>query len=319
MLNRFITVLSLIHLIFGYSIFNHTQDFRIPSSTYISSNNFVQNLYNFSNPACNQNTHEFIYSSFGNYYNGILNEQQLLFSIKNSLIDQLHLALLRTSIDNNYDTSSAWNDDNQNDMVDINEIDYNQIGFFSDRTLGLIISKPFSIRNIDLGINSKFSVSSISSEKSFYHAFDFGFLYSHHQLQFSAILLNSNFGFVIKDLIAYSHWSTGQIDQTETTLILGTVFNFKLSSESNINRNIYWSTDFNIINSQYSIGLEYQFNIKNKLLSFHIEDSKLKNSLSFLIQFNNQFDIAYSFIIPKNNELETSQKIILGLNPNIFK
>ena len=327
MLNKYIIILFFSQVIYGYSIFDHTQDFKIPSASYIGSNNFVKNLYNFSNPACNQNNHDLIYSSFGNHFNGILKDQQLFFSVKNNLLGKLHLAFLRTSIDKNHNTSSAWNDENQNDIVDFNEIDYTQISFFSDKNLGLIISKPFNIKNVSLGINSKFSVSSILSEKSFSHAFDLGYLYSYSSssnffegtLKFLPVKLDANFGLVIKDIMAYSHWSTGQIEKGETSLVLGSVFNFKLSKEPSSNRNLYFSSDFNIINSKYSIGCEYQIHMENKLLSIQVEDSDSKNSISFLIQLNNKIDISYSFILSKNNELETSQKIILGLNPDIFK
>ena len=318
MLNKRIIILFFFQVIYGYSIFDHTQDFKIPSASYIGSNNFVKNLYNFSNPACNQNNHDLIYSSFGNHFNGILKDQQLFFSVKNDLLGKLHLAFLRTSIDKNHHTSSAWNDENQNDIVDFDEIDYTQISFFSDKNLGLIISKPFNIKNVGLGINSKFSVSSILSEKSFSHAFDLGYLHS-YSLKSSPVNLDANLGLVIKDIMAYSHWSTGQIEKTETSLVLGTVFSFKLNKESFSNRTLYFSSDFNVINSKYSIGCEYQFNMKNKLLSIQVEDSDSKNSVSFLIQLNNKIDISYSFILSKNSELEASQKIILGLNPDIFK
>ena len=75
MLNKYITILFLIHFIFGYSIFNHTQDFRIPSSTYISSNNFVQ-----FEKIKNQYTFNIIDYVF--YQNDKINKDHLYYSDK---------------------------------------------------------------------------------------------------------------------------------------------------------------------------------------------------------------------------------------------
>ena len=72
MLNKKYIILLLFQVLFCYSIFDHTQDFKIPSSTYIASIN-TENFYYFYNPACNEiNQNKYLYSSFGNYFDGIL-------------------------------------------------------------------------------------------------------------------------------------------------------------------------------------------------------------------------------------------------------
>ena len=134
----------LFQVLFCYSIFDHTQDFKIPSSTYIASIN-TENFYNFYNPACNEiNQNKYLYSSFGNYFDGILKNQNIYFSINSNSFKTLNFSLIRSSIDNIYNTTNAWNDDGDG-IIDISEINYDNITTFSHNTLGIIISKSFMI------------------------------------------------------------------------------------------------------------------------------------------------------------------------------
>ena len=155
MLNKQNIILLLFQILFGYTIFDHVQDLKIPSATYIASNGRHyfntnigtwdnddlnnSNLYNFSNPACNLYKDKYLYSSFGYHFNGILKSQQLFFTLDTDFFDKLDFAVLRTSIDNIYNTTDAWND-NGDGIIDISEIDYNQITTFNHNNLGLIIS-----------------------------------------------------------------------------------------------------------------------------------------------------------------------------------
>ena len=330
MLNKKYIILLLFQVLFCYSIFDHTQDFKIPSSTYIASIN-TENFYNFYNPACNEiNKNKYLYSSFGNYFDGILKNQSIYFSINSNSFKTLNFSIIRSSIDNIYNTTNAWNDDGDG-IIDISEINYDNITTFDHNTLGIIISKSFMIEQkkdqvkilpifsnskLRYGINSKFSFSSVASEKSFSHSFDLGFIY------YPANFLNSpwapNIGLLIKDFLPYSYWSTGQIENKKTLIMMGSSFSIIKNNGSNQN-SFYINSDFNLSDLKYpSIGCEYQFKDNSNLISFQINSSDIENSLGFIIRLSNQFDIGYSFVIPKSNELATSQKIMIGINSDVL-
>ena len=326
MLNKNITIIIIIQFLFSYSVFEHAQDFKIPSSTYIASDN-IENLYNFNNPACNQlDQNKYLYSSYGDYFDGIIKNQNIYFSTNSTLFKKLDFSIIRSSIDDIYNTTNAWND-NGDGIIDISEIDYNNISTFSHNTLGLIISKPFLLKekynnipflnSMRYGINSKFSISSILTEKSFSHSFDLGFIYFNSKVKNHFWI--PNIGLLIKDFLPYSYWSTGQIENKKTSIILGSSFSFETFFNNSNQHFFYFNSDFDLSDFMYpSIGFEYQFKNSNSLISFQINNSKIENSLGFIVRLTDQFDIAYSFIIPKNDELYTSQKIMIGINKDIL-
>ena len=326
MLNKNITIIIIIQFLFSYSVFEHAQDFKIPSSTYIASDN-IENLYNFNNPACNQlDQNKYLYSSYGDYFDGIIKNQNIYFSTNSTLFKKLDFSIIRSSIDDIYNTINAWND-NGDGIIDISEIDYNNISTFSHNTLGLIISKPFLLKekynnipflnSMRYGINSKFSISSILTEKSFSHSFDLGFIYFNSKVKNHFWI--PNIGLLIKDFLPYSYWSTGQIENKKTSIILGSSFSFETFFNNSNQHFFYFNSDFDLSDFMYpSIGFEYQFKNSNSLISFQINNSKIENSLGFIVRLTDQFDIAYSFIIPKNDELYTSQKIMIGINKDIL-
>jgi len=296
MLNKII-ILVFINALFSYSIFNHIRDFKIPSLNYVGSSNFNNNFYNFSNPACNMGTNDYIYSSIGKHFNGVLNNEQIIFSLNTEKFNQLNIAVLKSSIDDIYNTTNAWIDDGDG-IVDINEIDYNKINTFNHTNLGVIISKPFIIKKLNFGINSKFSIGSVLGENSFKYAFDLGYYKSNN---------NFNFGILIKDLLSYSYWTSNTINHEKMSIIFGSNFNYK---------SIFFSYDYNIINSEYYLGLEYQY---NNDISFQLSNSSFeKIYLGAMINLSN-FNIGYYFVLPKYEELGTTQKIMIGINKNIFK
>jgi hypothetical protein len=297
MLNKKFIILFLIQVTLGYNIFNHTQDYKVSSSSYTASYNINNSIYNFFNPACNSDNNQFIYSILGNYFNGILENQQLFFSLNTKILNKINIALLRTSIDDIYDTSSAWNDHNQNNIVDIDEINYNNINTFSHNTLGLILSKPFSINNIRLGINTKFSISSLFDQHSFSHSFDFGAYKKFN---------NYSIGLVLKDFLNRSYWTEGEINKVASQIIFGSNFNIK---------SINLSFDYNLFDNTYMLGTNYDY---NSLVSFQLAHSTFeKLYLGFLLNFKN-FNIGYSFVIPKYTELGISQRILIGINKDFF-
>ena len=336
MLSKNYIIILVFQISFCYSIFDHVQDFKIPSSTYIASIN-NQNLYNFSNPACNSlSKNKYLYSEYGNYFDGILKNQSIYFSIDSDYLKKLNFSVINSSIDNIYNTTNAWND-NGDGIIDITEIDYQNITTFSHNTLGIIISKSFMIEKnkdsvkilpiflnsrLGYGINSKFSFSSVASEKAFSHSFDLGLIY------YPSTTLKSswvpNIGLLIKDFLPYSYWSTGQVENKETLIMIGSSISFiknnivTIDKKSN-QKSFYISADFNLSNLRHSlIGCEYQLKASNNLISVQLNSSIIEHSIGFLINLKDQIDIAYSFIIPQNNELYTSQKIMIGINSNIL-
>ena len=297
MLNNKFTILFLIQFMLGYNIFYHTQDYKIASSSYVASYDTLKNIYNFSNPACNQKNNRFIYSILGNNFNGILNHQQLFFTLETKFLDELHFALLRTSIDDINDTESAWNDINQDNIVDISEIDYSKIGTFSHNNLGLIISKPFYFNQIRFGINTKLSTSQLFNESSFTHSFDLG-VYKN--------IKKIGIGIVLKDFLNRSYWSTNEINKDPYRFLIGTHINIK---------SINLSFDYDFYDDEYMIGTSYDY---NSLISIQLGHSVIeKFYLGFLLNFE-QFNLGYAFVMPKYQELGTSQRIVIGINKDSF-
>ena len=300
MLNNKITIILLFQILFGYNIFDHTQDFKISSSSYVASNNIDKNIYNFLNPACNKSDNKFIYSSLGDHFSGILRSQQLLFTLQTPSFlstDKLYFGVLRTSIDGIYDTSSAWNDYNQDDIVDINEIDYDRITNFSHNNFGLIISKPFYINNIKLGINTKFSIGHLLSQYSYSYSFDIGIYKGIKQI---------NFGLVLKDFLHHSYWSTGGFNTIQPKFILGSNFNIKF---------INFSLDYNMSTNEYMLGSNYDY---NSMVSFQLAHSTFETLyLGFLLNFP-KLNFGYSIVLPKYEELGISQRIIIGIHEDFF-
>lgn len=297
MVNKLFIIFCLINFIFCYNIFNHTQDYKIASSSYSASYNTENSFYNFLNPACNSDSNKFMYSVLGQNFDGILENQQLYFSINSEIFNNINIAFLRSSIDDIYDTSTAWNDLNQNGIVDIDEINYNDIGKFSHNTLGLILSKPISFNEFRFGINSKFSISNLFDQHSYTHSFDLGLYKKINHLKL---------GIVIKDILYRSYWSEGEVNSLETQIILGSNYNYK---------KINISFDYNFNKNEYLIGTNFNY---NSSLDFQINHSTLeKLYLGFLVKFP-KFNIGYSFILPKYSELGTSQRILIGINTNSF-
>ena len=296
MLSKFFLFFIFISTIFGYSIFDHIRDTKIPSSNFVSSYNLNKDLYNFSNPACNSKNNQYLYSSFGSHFNGILKTQQLLFSLNTHFIDNLNIAFIKSSIDNIHNTTDAWNDDGDG-IINIDEIDYSEISTFNHNTLGLIISKPFIKNNLQLGINSKISISNLIGEHAFSNSFDLG-IYK--------LVKKINFGLVIQDILSYTYWTTGNIDNNKTSIILGSNFD---SGPINV------GIDFNPINSEYFIGFEYNY---NSLFSVYFSNSTFdKVHLGLFINFE-KFNMNYSFSIPTYGQLGVTHNIILGINKNIL-
>ncbi len=297
MLSNKLIIILFIQCALGYNIFNHTQDYKISSSSYTASYNIDNSIYNFFNPACNSDNNNFMYSILGNHFNGILENQQLFFSLKTEFLKTINIALLRTSIDDIYDTSSAWNDHNQNGIVDIDEISYNDINTFSHNTLGLILSKPFIINKTRLGINTKFSISNLLDQNAFTHSFDLGVYQKFN---------NYSFGVVLKDFLNSSYWSEGEINKLDHQIILGTNLNLK---------NLNLSFDYNILNTEYMLGTNYEYNSSFSIQLGHSYFEKLY--LGFLLSFE-KFNIGYSFVIPKYTDLGTSQRVLIGINKDFF-
>tara|TARA_B100002051_G_C16745899_1_gene647628 strand:- start:8715 stop:9704 length:990 start_codon:yes stop_codon:yes gene_type:complete len=326
MLNNFITKIILINCLLSFSIFDTIEDYKIPSSTYTASAN-LDNLYNFTNPACNsliQNS--YINTQMSNYFDGILNSHSIFFSLNTKNFKKLNISIINNSITDLNNTTNAWYD-NGDGIIDVNEIDYNNISNFSHNSLGMILTKSFQLNTSNLpylknsyikyGINSKLSFSSILSEKSISHAFDVGILYV------NANYFNSSFapniGIVLKDILPFKYWTTNRYETKKTSIIIGTSINISnilgnQKSESLIN------TDINIMKLNYSsIGFEHKIKSNKNQLSLNCNFSQIESSVGFLARMNKKIDIAYIFIIPTENSLNFSQKINIGINKDFIR
>ena len=217
-MKTFFLISFLVQFLFSYNIFSHSQDFRISSSSYTASIDNHKKVYNFFNPACNTDQMRNVYSILGSQFNGILENQQLYFSVNTELLERIYIGLLRTSIDDIYNTTSAWNDSNQNGNIDLNEIDYDMISTFTHSNIGLILSKPFYYKDFKFGINTKFDILSMLDEKSFSHSFDLGIIQKFKKL---------NIGIVFKDFLNQTYWTTGYKANVKSKLFFGINYDFK--------------------------------------------------------------------------------------------
>ena len=160
-----------------------------------------------------------VYSILGSQFNGMLENHQLYFSINTILLEKFILVYLRTSIDDIYNTTSAWNDSNQNGNVDLNEIDYDMITTFTHSNIGLLLSKPFYYKNFKFGINTKFDILSMLDEKSFSHSFDLGIIRKFKKLPP---------GIVFKDFLNQTYWTTGYKNNVKSKLFFGINYFLKI-------------------------------------------------------------------------------------------
>jgi len=286
-------ILFLVQSLFSYNIFNHSHDFRISSNSYTASFKNDNKFYNFFNPACNIDSLNNVYSILGNQFNGILENQQLYFSVNMPLLEDIYIGLMRTSIDDIYDTTTAWEDSNQNGNIDLDEIDYDMINSFSHTNIGLLFSKPFNYRDFKVGINTKFDILSLLDEKSFSHSFDIGIIHEYKKIKM---------GIVFKDLLNQSYWTTGYKENIKSKIFFGFNFDYKRFNTS---------IDFDILNSEYMLGSTFNY---NETLSFLSSRSSLeKINLGFIINYKN-YNIGYSYIISQNIDLGYSQKVLIGIS-----
>ena len=293
MLNNLIVKIILVNCLLSFSIFDTIEDYKIPSSTYTASAN-LDNLYNFTNPACNsliQN--DYINTEISNYFDGILDAHSVSFSINTKTFKKLNISIINNSITDLNNTTNAWYD-NGDGIIDVNEIDYNNISNFSHNSLGMILTKSFQLNTssipylensyIKYGINSKLSFSSILSEKSFSHAFDIGILYV------NANYFNSSFapniGIVIKDILPFKYWTTNKYEIKKTSIIIGTSINIFDATKSQKSESLI-NTDINIMQLHYSsIGFEYKIKSNENQLSLNFNFSQLESSVGFLARIN---------------------------------
>ena len=204
-------------------------------------------------------------------FNGILENQQLYFSVNMPLLEDIYIGLMRTSIDDIYDTTTAWEDSNQNGNIDLDEIDYDMINSFSHTNIGLLFSKPFIYRDFKVGINTKFDILSLLDEKSFSHSFDIGIIHEYKKIKM---------GIVFKDLLNQSYWTTGYKENIESKIFFGFNFDYKRFNTS---------IDFDILNSEYMLGSTFNY---NKTLSFLSSRSSVeKINLGFMINYFNQMQL----------------------------
>jgi len=325
MLNKIIILIS-IQFLLSYEIFDNIEDYKFTSNTYIASAN-IDNLYNFLNPACNSlDKNKYINTSIDNYYEGILKSNSVFFSTEIKYLKKINISLISNRIENIYNTTDAWSDSG-NGIIEFDDIDYSKITNFNHNTLGIIFSKSYQLDTsklpffknsfIKYGINSKLSFSSLLSQKSFYHSFDFGILYVNPNYFSSSI--SPNFGILIKNILPLKYWTTGNFENKNSSLILGSsinlseIINFKNSSS-------FLNLDFDLLKFKLNdLGFGYSFKIEENQIKLNLNKSQTHNSLCVMLRFNKQIDIAYILMIPQSEHLTTSQKINFGFNTEFLK
>ena len=97
MKNNILTVFIFFSFLNGYSVFGHLYDAHSSAMGFAYASNIQNNKYNFLNPASNQLSNDFYYSTFGDHFSGIFNSEQLYISFQNTLHKSLIYLQLTSS------------------------------------------------------------------------------------------------------------------------------------------------------------------------------------------------------------------------------
>ena len=216
--------------------------------------------------------------SFNNQYNNNIEVMHFAYCIYSSEKNKLGFGLVNRLIDNNFNTSYAWQD-NGDGIPTQDEIDYNQIFKFKDQEIGLLISY-----NHYLNEKSAFAI----NIKPLYHSigglsatgFGFDALYTRKTNLGNASL-------ILSDLWSTKKWDFGIVEKLEPTVYLNSEFNYG---------KIILCIEFDSNSNGYG-GIEYSV---NRLINLRMGSNKSYTSLGVGLNLNL---ITFDYVYMHNNYL----------------
>lgn len=231
------------------------------------------------------------YFSFINQYENQINILQLGYCIKHDENKNLSLGFIKRNIDNIYNTTNAWN---QNNLVpSLEDIDYDNISNLSYEEFSLIFSYNRYLENSIINVKIKPLYHRIESNKALGINID---LTSNYELNNISILYGCN------NIFSYKKWDSSLSEKFEmeyfSSLViklkkmnlyfeLNNLIKEKIGLEYSVSENILFRTGYNSHN-RLSYGLGIDLNIINLNYSgLNSESLGSSHQISVLIKLEN--------------------------------
>ena len=305
---KIIFVVLFFQMLNGYSINSNNSIYNVSKNARINSLGGMHILSNnvsgiFKQPInLNSQMKGDSYYSYISYFDNSVNIIQFAVCIKSNKKQNISIGILKRSISDNFNTANAWNYDN--DGPGYNDINYSQIGTFSDHEIGFIaaishkISPTFSL-NVKLKPN--------------YHK-----IYSNFAYGFGTDIIilkrfkNVDLIFGVEDIISFKKWDNG----TEEVYRISSYFNcsfhsdkFLLFVESNNEKYVMYGFEYNL-NKFFLLRCGYDKN-KYPTMGIGVETNVANFDYSYIRIENNIFDYVkqYSLII----KFDGIKKVYKGL------
>jgi len=225
-------------------------------------------------------------------YNNLYNVYHLTYCIYANSQSNLLLGIVRREINNNFNTTSAWSDD---DYPDLEDIDYTQIYNFSDKESGLLIAYNRLIENnFIMGINLKPIFHRIDNVSAIGFSLDVRYIMKMQKNQIS---------FGVDNLLAFKKWDTGLLEKYDLNGYLATSINISdrstLFYEYNINNNSKLGFEIKLVDdlflrtgiNKYDFSFGFGLQLKNINLDYaYINNSSKIFGSNHSIGFNINFD-----------------------------
>ena len=216
------------------------------------------------------------YFSYSEIHSNQFKIFQIGYCMKSNEKNNISIGMVRRDIDNLFDTSSAW-DNNQLLIPELNDIDYTNISNLSYQDFGFLISYNKYIENRILNLKFKPYYNKIKSNDAY--GFDIDFTYVISFIKF-------DFMFGIENLFSHKKWNSGIKEKKHSNYFL-TLNSNKLAFQHKVN---------NFFNMRFGLDSE-----NKKTFGFGVS-SKLFD-IDYAI-FNSQFQLGSSSqisIVFKNN------------------
>lgn len=279
LISNFIILLGLLFPLeysdYGFEIFSLSGDAKIHSSAgcphdYSMSINDLYTLNDFHK----KGKLSFTYT---NYYSGLVSYFQSSYIYKSTDKAKIGISFLHKEIKDIPNTQNAWAD--VGSIISQDQIDYNNIEFYDDRQVALILLYGSSSRLGSYGLKIKPIYTSLLDFSAFGIAFDLGFNKAFNE--------KVKLGLNIENIFSYNRWSTGKVYSKYPKINL---------SNSYKGKSFYLMNEISIKYKQnsidrviYAFGLEKEF--KNSLnLRFGCSDQTIALGVGFRYK-----DVFYSY------------------------
>ena len=279
LISNFIILLGLLFPLeysdYGFEIFSLSGDAKIHSSAgcphdFSMSINDLYTLNDFHK----QGKLSFTYT---NYYSGLVSYFQSSYIYKSTDKAKIGISFLHKEIKDIPNTQNAWAD--VGSIISQDQIDYNNIEFYDDRQVALILLYSSSSRLGSYGLKIKPIHTSLLDFSAFGIAFDLGFNKAFNE--------KLKLGLNIENIFSFNRWSTGKVYSKYPKINL---------SNSYKGKSFYLMNEISIKYKQnsidrviYAFGLEKEF--KNSLnLRFGCSDQTI--ALGFGFRYK---DVFYSY------------------------